>query len=326
MESQEQIDNANLLLTQHRLKLEWNQMVWSVNNLRCGTAVEPLVKGLVTKMTDVGLSAKMVSNVVQVVKMVVASTVNENGEQVHPRTWNHDFIDLPEIKDQRQPTFTSEAMKAITARSEEREQMLYVLLGATGMRVGEALGIEIDKHLSDSFSTLLIRQKVWNGRVQSFLKTENGVRDIDMHPSVAEMLKKFVGGRNSGFLFCSKNRNPLLQSNILRLSLHPILEELKQPKSGAHAFRRFRTTWLRKRHAPEDLIRFWLGHADKTVTDGYSKLKDDVTIRKKVAEQMGIGFELPTEKLEVAPNCTQVSCCQLQRKELKLKRKNGSPS
>src|SRR5260370_37882425 len=39
MESQEQIDNANLLLTQHRLKLEWNQMVWSVNNLRCGTAV-----------------------------------------------------------------------------------------------------------------------------------------------------------------------------------------------------------------------------------------------------------------------------------------------
>ena len=31
-------DNANLLLTQHRLKLEWNQMVWSVNNLRCGTA------------------------------------------------------------------------------------------------------------------------------------------------------------------------------------------------------------------------------------------------------------------------------------------------
>jgi hypothetical protein len=32
------MDNANLLLTQHRLKLAWNQMVWSVNNLRCGTA------------------------------------------------------------------------------------------------------------------------------------------------------------------------------------------------------------------------------------------------------------------------------------------------
>jgi integrase len=269
----------------------------SVNNL--------VVKGLVTKMTDAGLSAKMVNNVVQVVKMVVASAVNENGEQIHPRTWNHEFIDLPEVRDQRQPTFTSEAMKAITARSVERERMLYILLGATGIRIGEALGIEIDKHLSDSFSTLNIRQKVWNGRVQSFLKTENGVRDIDLHPSIGEMLKKFVGDRISGFLFCSKNGNPLLQSNILRLSLHPILKEMKQPKSGAHAFRRFRATWLRKKHAPEDLIRFWLGHANTSVTDGYSKLKEDVTFRKKIAEEVGIGFELPAEKLEVAPNCTQ---------------------
>jgi integrase len=126
-----------------------------------------------------------------------------------------------------------------------------------------------------------------------------------LHPSVAKMLKKFVGDRISGFLFCSKNGNPLLQSNILRLSLHPILQELKLPKSGAHAFRRFRTTWLRKQHAPEDLIRFWLGHANESVTDGYSKLKEDVTFRKQIAEEVGIGFELPAEKPEVAPNCTQ---------------------
>ena len=45
MESQEQIDNANLLLTQHRLKLEWNQMVWSANNLRCGIVAAPCTAG-----------------------------------------------------------------------------------------------------------------------------------------------------------------------------------------------------------------------------------------------------------------------------------------
>src|SRR5260370_6621055 len=44
--SQEQIDNANLLLTQHRLKLEWNQIVWSVNNLGCGTAAINIRPGL----------------------------------------------------------------------------------------------------------------------------------------------------------------------------------------------------------------------------------------------------------------------------------------
>src|SRR5208283_5061439 len=124
-------------------------------------------------------------------------------------------------------------------------------------------------------------------------------------PRIAAMLKEFSRDRTSGLLFCSKNGLPLLQSNVLRLSLHPLLKQLQQPKSGAHAFRRFRATWLRKQHAPEDLIRFWLGHANKSVTDVYSKLKEDVAFRKEVAEQVGVGFELPSKKLEVAPNCTQ---------------------
>jgi len=58
------------------------------------------------------------------------------------------------------------------------------------------------------------------------------------------MLKKFIGDRASGLLFRSKNGLPLLQSNVLRLSLHPLLKRLQLPKSGAHAFRRFRATWL----------------------------------------------------------------------------------
>jgi integrase len=266
----------------------------------------------VTKITEAGLSSKMCNNVIQVVKMVVASAVNENGEGIHPRRSNHEFMDLPEVKNQRQPTHSGETMTAIVAGSKGREQMLYVLLGATGLRFGEALGLEIDKHISDDCSTLLIRQKVWNGRVQLFLKTENGIRDIDLHPDVAAMLKRFIGNRTSSFLFSSKTGLPLLQSNVLRLSLHPALRKLGQPHSGAHAFRRFRTTWLRKQHAPEDLIRFWVGHANKSVTDVYSKLKEDVAFRKKVAEQVGIGFELPAQKPDLAPICTQsgsVSTC-----------------
>ncbi|MGC1658465.1 MAG: tyrosine-type recombinase/integrase [Candidatus Acidiferrales bacterium] len=151
-----------------------------------------------------------------------------------------------------------------------------------------------------------IRQKAWRGQIQPFLKSENGIRDVDLPTSIAAKLKEFSGDRTSGLLFCSKNGLPLLQSNVLRLSLHPILKRLNQPKMGAHAFRRFRTTWLRTQHAPEDLVRFWLGHANKRVTDGYSKLKVDVAFRKKVAEEIGIVFELTGETLEVAPNCIQI--------------------
>jgi hypothetical protein len=165
-------------------------------------------------MTEAGLSPKMVNNVVQVVTRVVASAVNEDGEQLYPRTWNREFMDLPQIVNQRQPAFSGETMTGIVAASAGRELMLFTLLGAAGMRIGEALGIEINRHISEDFSTLYVRQKVWHGSVQPFLKTESGDRDIDLHPSIATMLKNFVGNRKTGFLFCSRNGRPLLLTNV----------------------------------------------------------------------------------------------------------------
>ena len=60
---------------------------------------------------------------------------------------------------------------------------------------------------------------------------------------------------------------------------------------------------FRKQRVPEDLLRFWIGHADKSVTDGYSKVKEDVEFRRFTAEQAGLGFRMPTvvPKLPVAP-------------------------
>jgi integrase len=88
----------------------------------------------------------------------------------------------------------------------------------------------------------------------------------------------------------------------VRRTLHPILENFNEPKCGCHAFRRFRVTHLRKNGVPEDLIHFWAGHAGKSVTDDYSKLKDDLVFRKEVAIRVGLGFELPSKKAEVGPN------------------------
>jgi integrase len=150
--------------------------------------------------------------------------------------------------------------------------MFLALLAGTGLRAGEAMGIEIDKHISADFKTLYIRQKIRRAKLENFLKTDAGRREVDLCPVLATMLREFVGERTSGFLFRNRLGNFLSQTNLLRRGLHPALKKLEQPKAGFHAFRRFRTTWLHKNRAPEDLIRFWLGHADETVTDGYSKL------------------------------------------------------
>jgi hypothetical protein len=60
-------------------------------------------------------------------------------------------------------------------------------------------------------------------------------------------------------------------------------------------------THLRRQRVPEDLLRFWIGHADKSVTDGYSKLKDDLAFRREVANAIPLGYEMPAEKPAFVP-------------------------
>jgi hypothetical protein len=121
-----------------------------------------------------------------------------------------------------------------------------------------------------------------------------------------------VGERSSGMLFTASNGMPISQTNILKRSLYPILKAMERDKAGFHSFRRFRVTHRRKNRVSEDVLRFWIGHADKNVTDGYSKVKDDLAFRQLCAANVGLGFELPTENQTKnpmlhpnAPNCTQ---------------------
>ena len=178
------------------------------------------------------------------------------------------------------------------------KQMFCALLAGTGLRAGEAIGIEIDKHISEDFRTLYIRQKVRRTRLEPFLKTDADVETLTSAPA-RDTPQASVGERTSGILFRNRKGHFLSQTNLLRRGLHPALEKLKQPKAGFHAFRRYRLTWLRKNRVHADLERFWMGHENETVGDGYSKMKDDVAFRLEQAETMGLGFALPPKIAEV---------------------------
>lgn len=264
------------------------------------------LKNLGTKMLEGGLGESAIRGYTNVVKMVVASAVNEEGEQLFPRKWNHAFIDLPKVSKPKQPCFSSDVVtKIIASARKEKYRLLFALCAGSGLRFGEALGIEM-QHVSPDCSTIKIVQKAWRSEIHDFLKTDSGTREIDLCPSLALMLKRYLekyGEKlKSDLLFQSRSGKPLHQSNVLRRTLHPILQSLNQPTCGCHAFRRFRVTHLRRNGVPEDLVHFWLGHAAGSVTDHYSKLKDDLEFRKRVAVRVGLGFELPSEKQSIGPN------------------------
>lgn len=187
-----------------------------------------------------------------------------------------------------------------------RERMLFILCAAAGLRIGEALGMEIDKHLSSDFSTISIRQKARHCRIEQRLKTPSAQRDVDLHPAVAQLIQAYIGERKAGFLFATRNGKPIASSNVIRRHLHPALKKLQYVnphtgthKAGNHAFRRFRNTYLRnKTTCPDGLRNYWMGHAGNSMDDLYDKIKEDVQFRKMWAEQCGFGFELPS----VVPN------------------------
>ncbi len=254
------------------------------------------LKELVTKMAPAGLSAKTINNHIQPVKMVVASAVDEMGNQIYPRRWNHDFIDLLAVKNQPRPVFTSEEVTVVLANATRRHQMPYALLAGSGLRIGELLGLPLE-HISKDRTTIRIQQIVWDRKVQE-AKTRSGVRLVDLHSSLAGMLDAFVGDRKTGFLFCTQSGLPMSDDNVYR-RLNPLLKRLWIQKMGFHAFRRFRVTWMRKKRVPEDFIRFWIGHADWNMADHYSMLEADTSFKKAIVEETGLGFKLPSGQREV---------------------------
>lgn len=198
----------------------------------------------------------------------------------------------------------------------------------SGLRIGEALAIHIggsedQTRISPDCRTIFVRKSIWGG-VEQEPKTKDAIREVDLCEPLAKFIKDFIGNRKDGYLFCSDSGRPLLQRNILRDSLHRIQKGRKEFQSyrtvgtqkvkhilflaipgvlghteGFHAFRRYRATHLDLSDVPRGIAQFWLGHADKTITDRYVKMQGRIEERRTWAERAGLGFKLPKKLISM---------------------------
>lgn len=136
------------------------------------------LRELVEKMAAAGLSAKSIVNHAQVVKLVLASAVDENGDELYPRKWNHDFVGLPIVRkeDQHRPTTTEAEIGEILASTKRRYAVLFALLAGSGLRIGEALALK-ETSFSPDCRIVYVRRSIWQGQEQT-PKTANAVRDV----------------------------------------------------------------------------------------------------------------------------------------------------
>jgi integrase len=253
------------------------------------------LKRFVAQLEAKQLSARTIAQIVTVIKQIISAQTNSEGDELFPKKWNSRFIDAPSIENTDQPCATKEQIEEILL-TKSLIAPIVALLGFSGLRIGESLALRIGRqdgvsHWNPEESTLVIRTSIWRGREQR-PKTPSAERTVDLPESANNYLKEFASdktgakaGDKTGFLF--GNGRCAVES-----TLRAELAKTPLARCGFHSLRRFRTTWLRKQRALDDLVRFWLGHSNKTVTDSYSKLKEDVEFRKAETERIGLGFSL----------------------------------
>jgi integrase len=264
----------------------------------------------ITKLVDDKKSAKTVKNYFFVIKAIVGSAKDvSTRRQLYPVAWDNEVLLMPRVnpKQQRRPVFTAKQVGQIVERAEGQYKVLFAVLAASGLRISEVLGLKIENVLSDCYR-LRIVEKNYAGRQEDFLKTDNGERMVELHSSIAKLLRDHIGNRTQGFVFENKKKKALCASNILERHLHPVLvgdEEtagVTGKKAGEHAFRRFRDGHLRAKRCPAGLLKYWIGHSrTQDMSDLYDGSVDDEAYRMEVAEEMGIGFDLSVSCTE----CTE---------------------
>jgi len=209
--------------------LTWDGIVHHINE-RLGdlplTALvddQTPVRDFVQALHDDGKKPKTIRNYIQVVKSVVASAKDpKSRKQLFPIAWDNEYIDCPAVGDQRTPSVVAQQMSLIVERAEGQYRVMFALKAASGLRFGEILGLKIENVLDDC-NRLCIIEKLWKSEQQDFLKTTNGKRYVELHSSIAALLRGHIGRRKSGYVFCTEDGKPLDQSNILDRVLHPIL-------------------------------------------------------------------------------------------------------
>lgn len=262
------------------------------------------LRNLVQRLDKEKLSAKTINELVVVVKSVVGSLVDENtGEPLLKREWSSRFIDCPTIAKQKQPCVTTKDVeRCLKESNSDQEKVLYAVLAGTGLRIAEALAIHVNgtqdqTSWSPEQVAIDIRSSIFNGREIPRLKTVAARRTVDLDPRLNDLMAQYVEANSiqpGDYLFQARSGRPMhVNTARYRLAKHKIL--------GFHCFRRFYISRRREMGVPEDLIRYAVGHSGRGITDRYSKLGENIELRRDWVLRAGLGFAIPELRLSGHP-------------------------
>jgi integrase len=188
---------------------------------------------------------------------------------------------------------TGEEVQRLLSELSQRERVMVLLAGSTGLRRGELIALrwrDID------FVTMQanVTHSVWHN-VEGDTKTEASRKPVPLHTVVIEDLKSWrlatLYRSDDDYLFPSIAKNgsqPIQPDMILKRHIRPALERLRVKKRiGWHSFRHGLATMLRQKGVDIKTAQELLRHANSRITlDIYQQA---ISEEKRVAA--GLAFQ-----------------------------------
>jgi integrase len=244
------------------------------------------------------LKAASVQQLGLILRLVIASARDQaTGDRLFNPQWDSEFIDIPKIGKQKQPTLTREQIETL-CKAPGQYGMIFAFLAGTGLRVSEMQAVHISGNNSQSTwtpaeSVVIVRNACFRNKETGRTKTESGRRRVLVCSELNRALIAFVdqAKREDGdFLFRSKE-GPVRLST-LRDRLSKII-----PGTSPHAFRRWRNSHLIASRVLGGIVKSQMGHSKSQDMSELYNFQDETTVCREQIEAAGLGFKLELEEV-----------------------------
>ncbi len=238
-----------------------------------------------------GLSTKTVKNLHRALSSMLSSAVTDEYLEINPIKGTRDV--LPRVRVERRPpkAWTPDQMQRLLDAAHELcesddQILLFELLAATGLRIGEAVGLRWDDLDLERGEVLVQRARV---RGEETSTKGRRHRVVPIAPALASRLTALrtrqerralaEGRENAPWVVQSPLGGALESDNLRHRTWKRLVRRAKVPDHGFHGFRHTRvTSWLRA-GVPLFTVSRLIGHASiQTTADVYGHVLPDVEI------------------------------------------------
>jgi integrase len=223
----------------------------------------------------VGASRKTVVNVLSTLSSML-TTAKDWGyscRQIDGRK-----LVLPERNTHVAGHFTHSQVEAIFTLTKDPWRTLFILLTMTGMRAGEALGLQWGD-VDFDHQCIHIRRSAWYGKTQS-TKSKGSAVPITLPSALSAVLADFKANskpNHEGFLFVTRNGRPPSSNKVVEYQLWPVLDMLGIPRCGLHAFRHSVASFIVDAGYSIEVAQQQLRHSNARTTLGYTHFRGGIT-------------------------------------------------